>query len=128
MVAARVIFVLYLATVIYLCFGRFDNLPSVSSTIFGIPTDKVVHFCMFFPFVTLSYFAAGVKLDSPWLALLLISALFILGTTIAAATEIGQGLTGYRSRDPMDFRADTLSLAIGAIITLVIDIRRRLCK
>lgn len=128
MIAARVVFVLYLSAVIYLCFGHFDNLPSVRDDIFGIPTDKVVHFCMFFPFVTLSYFAAGMKLKSIWLTILLIAALFILGSVIAAATEIGQGLVGYRSMDPADFRADALSLMIGSVITLFIDIRRRVRK
>lgn len=125
-IAARLIFVIYLGVVVYLCFGHFDQMPSVSSTILGIPTDKVVHFCMFFPFVPLSYFAAGAKLKSPWLALLLTAALFVLGAVIAAATEIGQGLTAYRSRDPLDFRADVLSLAAGSALTIIIYLWRRL--
>ena len=53
----RVAFYLYLIAIAVLCFGKFSDLPSVSNTILGIPTDKVVHFVMFFPFPILAFLA-----------------------------------------------------------------------
>ena len=49
-IAFRILFFLYIAAVLYLCFGRFDNAPSIELNLWGIPTDKIVHFLMFFPF------------------------------------------------------------------------------
>lgn len=122
---ARGIFLLYIAVVLFLCFSHLSGLPEVQNSIFGIPTDKIVHFAMFFPFVTLSYYAVGSKLRSFWEALLMITAIMIVGCIIAAATEIVQGYLPYRSEDPLDFRADCISLGIGSLITLLIDIKRR---
>ena len=127
-IAARLVFVAYIGLILFLCFGHFDHLPQVNKSFLGIPTDKIVHFCMFFPFVTLSYYATGKLYKSPWASILLILALFILGCVLAAATEIGQGYTSYRSADPMDFKADSISLVAGSIITWFIDIYRRLKK
>ncbi len=127
-IAARLVFVAYIGLILLLCFGNFDSLPKVSRSFLGIPTDKVVHFIMFFPFVTISYYATGKFYKSPWASILLILALFILGCVLAAATEIGQGYTSWRSADPQDFRADSLSLVVGAVVTWFIDIYRRLKK
>ena len=128
-IAARLVFVAYIALVLLLCFGNFgDFTHHVSKSFLGIPTDKIVHFCMFFPFVTLSYFAVGRLYKSPWAALLLIIALFILGCVLAAATEIVQGYLSYRTADPKDFRADSISLIANSVITWIIDIYRRLKK
>jgi len=127
-VVARVVFILYIIAVLYLCFGHFDSLPQVSRKIFGIETDKLVHFAMFFPFLPLSYLAVGKLYKSPWTAMLLIVALFITGCVLAAGTEIIQGMLKYRSQDSRDFRADTISLAVGSFITLCLDVYRRTRK
>lgn len=127
-IAARVIFILYIAVVLYLCFGHFDSLPKVGRSFMGIEADKLVHFAMFFPFLPLSYLAVGRLYQSPWTAMLLILALLVTGCVLAAGTEIVQGMLTYRSQDARDFRADTISLSCGAVITLIMDIYRRTRK
>ena len=54
---ARIVFLLYLAVLMYLCFGKFQGIPQAPHGFFGIEGDKVVHFLMFLPFPILSYFA-----------------------------------------------------------------------
>ena len=46
------LFLIYLAAVAYCCFGSFDGIQQVSPSLLGIPTDKIIHFIMFFPCVT----------------------------------------------------------------------------
>ena len=50
LVIARVLFAMYLVAVAVLCFGKFDSSQDVPKSLWGIPTDKVVHFLMFFRF------------------------------------------------------------------------------
>lgn len=122
----RILLVLYLGTVAYLCFGHFDNLPSVKNSFLGIPTDKLVHFCMFFPFPVIFFLAYDNLTKKPWQSAAFAVGTFLLGCLIAAGTEIGQGLlTTYRSQDPKDFMADTLALAIAAVTVLIIDLRKQ---
>ena len=45
-----VLFLAYLGLVVWCCFGNFGSMPNVQREMFGIPTDKVVHFVMFLPF------------------------------------------------------------------------------
>ena len=118
-----VLLVLYLATVAWLCFGTFDNTPSISPEFLGIPTDKIVHFCMFLPFPIIARGLFPGKTKKPWHSLLLVLGLFITGCLIAAGTELGQGLTDYRAADPKDFLADGIVLAVGAVIALILDLR-----
>jgi len=117
-----IILIAYIATVCYLCFGKFEDIPNVPRMLFGYPIDKVVHFFMFFPFPFLLWFAFGDLCKKPWQTLLFIVIAFLIGCLAAAGTEIGQQeLTNYRSGDPLDFKADCISMAISSIITLIID-------
>lgn len=115
--------VLYLATVAWLCFGSFDNAPSIKPDFLGIPTDKIVHFCMFLPFPIIAWKVIPGTTKKPWHSLVLAIGLFLIGCVIAAGTELGQGLTDYRSADPKDFLADGLGLATGAVTALILDLR-----
>lgn len=117
-----ILFIIYLGVVAYLCFGRFDNLPSVKWSYLGIPTDKIVHFCMFFPFPILGFMAFDYLTKKPWQALLGVTVVFLLGSLVAAGTEFGQSLIKYRSCDLADLKADLLALTISSVITLTIDI------
>ena len=115
-----ILLLVYLGAVAWCCFGHFDNLPSVQKEFFGIPTDKIVHFIMFLPFPVLSFWAFDYKAGKPWKSVLLVFILFLLGCIIAAATEIGQYYTSYRSSDPRVFAADILALAISSVAIIVI--------
>lgn len=114
------LFLVYLGIVIWCCFGHFDSLPNVQRQILGIPTDKVVHFIMFLPFVFLAYmsFASLPKRRSQ--AVLLALAALVAGAIMAVATEIGQSLTTYRSGDAWDFVADASGLGLAFIFVLII--------
>lgn len=129
---ARIIFPLmficYICAVGFLCFGHFEDMPDVATTIFGIPTDKVVHFSMFFPFPLLAYATFGRKTKGRWNSILFILAIFLVGCILGIATELGQGLTDYRSCDINDFRADSLGMALSSVCALIIDSIRHSSK
>lgn len=120
----RIAFYLYLVAVLVLCFGKFSDMPSVSETFLGIPTDKVVHFFMFFPFPILAFLAYDKYTGSVRKVLLFALVTFLAGCLVAAGTEIGQTLlTEYRSGDPTDFLADLIALLSGSVIATWIDLK-----
>ncbi|MDO5442454.1 MAG: VanZ family protein [Bacteroidia bacterium] len=116
------IFLIYLAAVAYLCLGHFSRLPNVPRIIWGIPIDKWVHFIMFFPFPVLFHWAFRWPTSKWWHSLLLTAGILAVGALVAYSTEFIQGLTTYRSRDLMDFRADFKALSLSSIIVLTIEL------
>ena len=118
----RILFVIYLCTVAYLCFGHFTSLPSVPNRILGFQVDKVVHFLMFFPFPLLFYLAFSWHSGKDWKSILFCLGTFAIGMLLAVGSELGQGLTTYRSRDIKDLRADCIALAACTVVVLIIDI------
>lgn len=125
-IAFRILFFLYLAGVLVLCFGRFENTPSVDISFFGIPTDKIAHFLMFFPFPILAFLAFDKYTETVKSTLLFTGATLAVGLLVAVATEWGQAnFTDYRSGDPLDLLADTLSLLMSSVLVAVVDIRKQ---
>ena len=121
---ARIVFLLYLAAVLYLCFGNFSDMSSVAKHFLGIESDKLVHFLMFLPFPILFYLAFGWKTRNPLQSVLLALAILALGSLIAAGTELVQDLIPYRASDLKDFLADFLALCISTVIILAIDLNK----
>ena len=113
------LFILYLGVVLWCCFGNFQSLPDVQQEYFGIPTDKIVHFLMFLPFVFLCYMSFASLPKKASQALLLAIGALAAGVIMAIATEIGQSLTSYRSGDSMDFVADAAGLCLAFAVTIV---------
>lgn len=125
-IAFRILFFLYVAGVLFLCFGRFDNTPSIEINFFGIPTDKLAHFAMFFPFPILAFLAFDQFTETVKATLLFTGATFIVGLLLAIGTEWGQAnLTKYRSGDPLDLTADTIALLISSVVVAVVDIGKQ---
>lgn len=124
----KAVFFLYLVAVGYLCFGHFTNLPTTPTLFLGIPSDKWVHFLMFFPFALLLYWAFEWRTSKWWHSLLLVIGILAVGSLVAAGTEIGQGMTTYRSKDPEDFVADILALSLSTIVVLILDLKKTLKK
>lgn len=118
----KFLLLLYLAVVAWLCFGHFENIGNVPRQIWGIPTDKVIHFAMFFPFPILCYLAFDRYTTKWWQSLLYVGAVFLIGCLLAGGTELGQMQTRYRSGDIADFYADGLALALSSLIVLVSDL------
>ena len=117
---ARILFAVYLATVAFLCFGKFSSSHDVPKDLWGIPTDKVVHFLMFFPFPLLACLAQGGYRGKPGQAILKTVLAFLAGCAFAACTEWIQTRIPYRSGDPVDFQADAWALLLSSIIVLIL--------
>lgn len=116
--------VIYVAAVVYLCVANFGKMPDIDKFIFGIPTDKIVHFCMFFPFPILCFFSYGSKYKS---AIQAIGALLVIcsfGCIFAGLTEIIQGSLPYRSEDIRDFAVDCLAICLSTVIVLVLTLSK----
>ena len=116
--------VLYLAVVGYLLFANFEKLSSIPRIFLGIPTDKIVHFCMFFPFPILAYLAYDQLTDTPLKDFAALVSICAIGAIFAGLTEIGQSLLPYRYEDISDFRADCLAIVLAGILTFVIDVSK----
>lgn len=113
---------LYFIALGFLCFGHFDNMSDVPTTILGFPADKFVHFCMFLPFPLLAYATFCRRLRNGWRLVLTLTGIFALGCLIGGGIELAQGLTDYRSCDILDFRADAAGLAVGTLASILIHI------
>lgn len=114
--------ILYLFAVMYLCFAHFNDLPDVPRHLFGIETDKLVHFFMFFPFPILCFFAYDHLTEKPIQALAAIIVILAFGGIFAGLTEIVQGMMPYRTEDIKDYGADMLALSISATLVFIIDV------
>ena len=107
----RILLVLYMISILVLCFANLSSLPDVSNTIFGIEIDKIAHFLMFLPFPALFFLSFEGK------AAALIGAGVLAGLSVAGTTEWVQSFLTYRSMDLADFFADTAGLLSGALLT-----------
>ena len=123
--AFRITMIVYLIVVGVLCFVRLDGMEQAPGSIFGIEADKIVHFIMFLPFAPLAFLSIGKKAPTPWRAMLVTLSVFLLGCVMAGATELIQGMTGYRTADAKDFVADTLALCLGSVIVIVLEASKR---
>lgn len=121
-IIARLVFLIYIAVVLYLCFGQFSSLSEVTRHFLGFEADKVVHFLMFLPFPILFYLAFRWKTRNGWHSLLLTLFILLLGSLIAAGTEFIQDFIPARASDILDLRADFLALCCSSVITFLIDL------
>lgn len=121
-IIARMLSIFYILAVCLLCFAKIDGAVTVTPVIFGLPSDKLAHFIMFFPFPMLAFLSFDKKNRKPLHSLLFVLAVLIVGCCFAAGTELVQGWLGYRSSDRADFIADCISIAISGLIVLIIDI------
>ena len=119
-------FIVYLLAVLYLCFGKFENTPEIPWSFLGIPSDKLVHFCMFFPYPILAFLAFDRFTDTPKSTFLFSGITWVLGLLLAVATEWGQAhLTDYRSGDPWDLLADVLAITLSTILVIFWDLSKQ---
>ncbi len=125
-IAFRLVFLLYIAALLVLCFAHFEQTPSMDWDLMGIPSDKVVHFCMFFPFPILAFLAFDRYTENVRSTLLFGGAILGIGCLLAVGTEWGQAhFTSYRSGDPKDLLADVLALLLSTAMVIVWDIRKQ---
>lgn len=124
-ILSRVLFLLYVCAVCLICFADSSSLPRMQRFIFGIPTDKVVHFIMFAPFPILSYLSFDHPSGKPGRSVLFVFLSLIAGATLAYSTEVIQSYLPSRSKDINDFYADALALGVSSIFILLIDLTRK---
>jgi len=120
----RILLLIYLAGVAYLCFGNFNDLPDIQKTLLGIPMDKIVHFGMFFPAPLIGYFAFNKEPLSPGKAFVSLLCICSVACIFAGLTEIIQGTLPYRSEDIKDFEADCIAIGTAAVIVFFINLFR----
>lgn len=118
----RLLLLVYIVAVAYLCFANFDKTPDIQKFIFGIPTDKLVHFCMFFPFPIIFFFASDKRSSSMIKAMSSFVLACSYGCIFAGITEIVQAMLPYRTEDLADFGADCLAICSSALFTYIADI------
>ena len=128
LIICRIAFVLYLALVIFLCFGHFEHGPNLPKKFLNIPFDKVIHFLMFLPFPVLAAMSLRRLDKTSWRTAFAVVGIFAAGGLVAAGTEIGQGLTDYRSADRTDFYADAAGMCLSSLIILIKDIKDKWAK
>ena len=119
---SKLILLLYILAVAYLCFANFHKLPEVPKEFLGIPMDKIVHFCMFFPFPVLAFFAYDKLTQTPLQAFAALLCICAFGGIFAGLTEIVQGMLPYRSQDIQDYGADLLAIGISGLLVFVYDV------
>ena len=113
----RVLLVVYLAAVAYVCFASQGSLPKFDEWNFPIPADKCIHFLLFLPWPILACLSVLQPADNRRVRTVVILLIItIIGCGLAGATEYIQGLLPYRSRDSFDFIADCLGLLTGALL------------
>ena len=119
---SKLILLLYILAVAYLCFANFHKLPEVPKEFLGIPMDKIVHFCMFIPFPVLAFFAYDKLTQTPLQAFAALLCICAFGGIFAGLTEIVQGMLPYRSQDIQDYGADLLAIGISGLLVFVYDV------
>lgn len=115
---ARIVFAVYLIVVGFLCCGKFSGTEKVPLVLWGIPTDKIVHFLMFLPFPILGTMAFDFR--SWWRAL---ACSMLMANIVAFLFERLQSvLTSHRITDAKDLNANLLGITLGLLITIVIGL------
>jgi VanZ family protein len=120
---AILLFALYLAAVAYLCFLKPGSIPVLRQFIFGIPTDKVIHFIMFLPYPILAYISFCPDRKGVFTHMLALIAIIAVGAAMAMGVERLQIAAG-RNYDIKDFYANISGMAAGAAITLIFILAR----
>lgn len=97
----------------------------MEQTVFGIPTDKVIHFTMFAPFAFLTYLSFDHPSKKGWHSVLFMLLTLITGCLIALSTEVVQEYLPTRAMDIEDLIADCLAIAISSVFILIIDLTHK---
>ncbi|MGN1226006.1 MAG: VanZ family protein [Candidatus Cryptobacteroides sp.] len=114
----RILSLIYLGLLCYLCFSTPESLPSINDWKFFIPADKVVHFCMFFPAPVLLFLSIGKRWEGTIKALPVVLLCLLVCTVLAGATELIQNFRPGRSMSFGDFVADVLGMILSCLLFL----------
>ncbi len=107
------LFYIYILAVFFLSLYSFGNTDiKISPRFFGIESDKIIHFIMFFPFPALARYSLKCK-----------SYLYILlsGLLISGIAEMLQNLVPERSFELCDIAANFLAIISGTFLVFTVD-------
>lgn len=124
-IISLILFCLYIGLVAYLCFAKPEDIPHVSFTWFGIPSDKIAHILMFFPFPILAYLVCEPTGKKWYWKFLLMLVILFIGIGLAHLTENIQSHLTYRTSDIKDFYADIVGIGAGMFITFIYSLFRK---
>lgn len=102
-----------------MCFADFKSIPDIQRSFLGLPTDKLVHFCMFFPMPPMGFIAFGNR-DKVLKIFLSLLRICVFSCVFAGITEIIQGTLPYRSEDIGDFVVDCMAVGVSGVITFIV--------
>ena len=117
-----VLFVLYIAAVLFLClFDLSMDTVDMSKYFLGIRLDRVFHFLMFLPcpfvFWIFYYYNKRIKINSGYLFAVILLSGIIFGVLAEAAQEV---FTTYRDGDPYDLGANVTGVFVGTLIVYIL--------
>lgn len=112
------LFAIYLAAVMTICFLRPGDIPPMRQFILGIPTDKVIHFLMFLPYPLLAYISFRPDSTATGRHFLTLAGIIAVGVMMAMGVEKLQ-VIAERNYDIKDFYANIAGIATGTIITII---------
>lgn len=118
----KLVLLIYVIGIAFLCFSHLDDFSHVPKVLWGLETDKIVHFAMFFPLPFIAFFAFDHSKEKRWERVLSVIYIASLACIFAGLTEIVQGALPYRSEDPRDFATDCLAIVLACVIVLIISL------
>ena len=123
------LFIIYLGVVAYLCFGHpaaFIKIPRTITLLkWTVPTDKFIHFLMFFPYPFLAQEAF--YFNNKWrsLVFVILTALAFCFTFELLQDEITKNLPYRRTSDPWDLSVNIAAVSIGSLIVSIYNLFRK---
>lgn len=117
---------LYLCAVAVLCFANMGKAPA-QGTIWGIPSDKIVHFLLFipFPFLAWAWPCSRPRTETVPYIIEKICLIFLLGLLLGFATEYTQGYLPHRTRERLDYLADFCGITAACLSIVIFKLCRQ---
>lgn len=118
------LFCLYLYIVAKVCFMNSSEIMEKAGKFAELlkklgEHDKIVHFCLFFPYPVLAFFCMRPYNTTFFNELIFFVVVMLLGASLAFNTECAQGIYfPSRSFDIKDFFADALGMGISGLLLL----------
>ncbi len=118
----KILFLVYLTMVMFLCFYRFSSGGmDLGKTFLGIRLDRYIHFLMFLPYPFACWLLLRNSGHFPKLHRLATILTLASGLLFAALTEIAQNyLIEGRQGDLLDFAADSAAILLGTALIAII--------
>jgi hypothetical protein len=130
-IIATTILILYIVTLFFCCLYDFSGVNlDISSYIFGIRIDRLIHATMFFPYPFIAWIFFNFNGNIKILRQYLFSSIILSGLFLASLAESSQEiLTTWRDSDPFDLGANISGILIGTLVVYLIrDMLFKLCN